>query len=75
MSTPEQMRAEFESYIKGSERWKGNTPLGTMTVNGAFHHYMDADTDTMWIGFSIGFRTHERLQENRAKLISVLTPT
>lgn len=52
----EKLKATFEDFVKSSDRFKDNTPLGTMVINGAFHHYMDADTDTMWIGFAIGYR-------------------
>jgi hypothetical protein len=52
----ESLRQTFEDYIKSSDRWKDNTPLGVMTINGRFDHYMDANTDTMWIGFAIGYR-------------------
>lgn len=52
----EHLRAAFEDYIISSDKFKGNTPLGTMTINGQFDHYMEPDTDTMWIGFAIGYR-------------------
>lgn len=52
----EKLRALFEDFIKTSDRFKDNTPLGAMTINGQFSHYMDADTDTMWIGFAMGYR-------------------
>ena len=31
-----------------------------MTINDQFHHYMDPDTDTLWIGFALGVRWQER---------------
>lgn len=54
------MREAFESYIKSSERFKDSTPLGIVEINGKFHHYMNPDTDTMWIGFGLGFRSHHQ---------------
>jgi hypothetical protein len=28
-----------------------------MEINGEFQHYMDSDTDTLWIGFALGARS------------------
>ncbi len=47
------VRRLFEETIKAS-KYAGCTPLGAMTINGDFDHYMDAETDTMWIGFVLG---------------------
>jgi len=58
----EEIRALFETTVKGSKRLASTTPLGTMEINGEFHHYMDPDTDTMWIGFALGVRTVEQLK-------------
>lgn len=54
------MRGHFERMIRETPRLR-DTPLGTMEVNGSFHHYMDGDTDTMWIGFAPGMRVAQRL--------------
>lgn len=54
--TDEQIRERFERSVRNSPRLKNNTPLGEVTVNGAFSHYMDADTDTLWIRYRAGFR-------------------
>lgn len=56
------IRGRFETSIKNSPRLAGNTPLGVMEINGAFSHYMDPDTDTMWLGFALGTRLQEREQ-------------
>ena len=45
---------------------KKNTPLGIIEVNGAFHHYADRDTDTMWLGFALGMRAAERVAQATA---------
>jgi hypothetical protein len=54
--TDEQIRMRFERSVLNSQQLAGNTPLGTVTVNGQFGYYMDADTDTLWIGYRAGFR-------------------
>ena len=59
----EEIRALFEATVKGSKRLVKSTPLGTMEINGAFHHYMDPDTDTMWLGFALGVKAIERLEK------------
>ena len=56
------MRTRFEQAINGTPRLKANTPLGIMEINGSFSHYMDPNTDTMWIGFAIGLRFAAREQ-------------
>lgn len=50
------IRVRFEAAVRDSKSLAGTTPLGTMTINNEFHHYMDSDTDTMWIGFALCFR-------------------
>lgn len=55
-----EMRGYFELAMKNTKRFN-DIPLGTMEVNGQFHHYMDPDTDTLWIGFAIGMRCAQRL--------------
>jgi hypothetical protein len=59
----EEMRTHFERTIKSTPAIKSNTPLGGATVNGKFSHYMDPDTDTMWLGFALGMRMAERLNK------------
>lgn len=68
----EQIRAEFESFIKTSSRFSSNTPLGAMVINGKFSHYMDSDTDTMWIGFANGYCAREKLQNSRTAIIKTI---
>lgn len=55
-----EMRGYFELAMKNTKRFN-DIPLGIMEVNGQFHHYMDPDTDTLWIGFAIGMRCAQRL--------------
>jgi hypothetical protein len=57
----EEMRALFEKSITQTEVFARTTSLAPMLVNGQFHHYMDPDTDAMWIGFAIGMRCADRL--------------
>lgn len=59
--TVAEMRGYFEGAIKNSPAFKDNTPLGIVEINDAFSHYMDADTDTMWLGFALGMRCAERV--------------
>ena len=56
-----QIRECFEQAIRETKALADNTPLGTMEINGVFSHYMDPDTDTMWLGFALGMRYHERM--------------
>ena len=64
----EKMRGFFEASINGTSSFKKNTPLGIMEINGKFSHYMDADTDTMWLGFALGLRFAERAAKARVAL-------
>lgn len=63
-TTIPEIRQAFEDYIKKDSRFTSNTPLGIMERNGEFHHYMNPDTDTMWIGFTLGFRIAEHKFKN-----------
>lgn len=54
------MRDAFERAVRESRFFRHNTPLGVMLINGEFGHYMEPDTDTMWIGFALGYRVAER---------------
>lgn len=58
----EEMRKHFEKIISDTPAFRDNTPIGTMEINGEFRHYMDATTDTMWLGFAMGMRCAERLR-------------
>jgi hypothetical protein len=60
------MRSLFEECIRDTKKLSDTTPLGVMEVNGEFSHYMDPDTDTMWLGFAIGLRCAERLARSDA---------
>jgi len=55
------MRDYFEGAINNTPAFKANTPLGVMEINNTFSHYLDSDTDTMWIGFALGMRCAERI--------------
>lgn len=57
----ESLREYFEKYISESPKFRGNTPLGKMMVNDRFSHYMNHDTDTLWIGFAIGMRLAKKI--------------
>lgn len=57
----ESLRGHFEKYISESPKFRGNTPLGKMMVNEKFSHYINPDTDTLWIGFAIGMRLAEQI--------------
>lgn len=59
------MRESFEACIRSSGKFKDNTPLGVAAINGEFHHYMEPDTDTMWIGFGLGYRSHFKASHAR----------
>jgi len=62
------MRGLFEGAINNTPLLAKITPLGVMDINGEFSHYMNADTDTMWIGFALGMRCYERLAKKQGKL-------
>lgn len=57
------MRHYFEGAIQQTAAFMDNTPLGVVEVNGEFSHYMDPDTDTMWLGFALGMRCAERIEK------------
>ena len=61
------MRAHFESAMKGTPHFQ-KQPLGIMEINGQFSHYMNPETDTLWLGFAIGMRCAERLANEKAHL-------
>jgi hypothetical protein len=55
------MKLMFEQTINQTAALKRNTGLGTFEINGEFSHYVEPDTDTMWLGFALGMRCAERL--------------
>ena len=57
------MRKLFEHAVKSTPAIAGNTPLGVVTINGEFSHFANPETDTMWLGFALGMRCAERLQQ------------
>jgi hypothetical protein len=64
----EQLIEEFERACQLPSTQKHVVfPLGSMTINGVLHHYMDSDTDSAWIGFGMGFRRAEQLQRESEK--------
>ena len=62
--TKAEMRDLFQTAITSTQALANNTPLGTVTINGAFSHFANAETDTMWIGFALGMRCAERRQRD-----------
>lgn len=52
--TTEMLRQRFEATCKSSTLY--DFPLEAMNINGAFHHYMDTDTDSAFTGYRAGFR-------------------
>lgn len=63
----ESLREHFEKYISESPKFRGNTPLGKMMINDKFSHYMNPDTDTLWIGFAIGMRLAKKIMVDSAE--------
>lgn len=63
----ESLREYFEKYISESPKFRGTTPLGKMMVNDEFHHYMNPDTNTLWIGFAIGMRLAKKIMVDGAE--------
>ncbi len=57
------MRKCFEEAVAGTQFLRDGTPLGIMEINGKFTHYMNAETDTLWLGFALGMRMSERIQK------------
>ncbi len=51
-----QMRWEFEKMVKETPLFADNPPLDAMEINGSFDHYMNAEIDTLWIGYALGRR-------------------
>lgn len=66
--TLEEMRVQFEEVVRSSPRLSQSTPLGIMEINGLFAHYMHPDTDTMWIGFGLGYRKATAMLAARKKV-------
>ena len=62
------VRRLFEEAIANSI-YRNNTPMGIMWVNDEFDHYMDPDTDTLWIGFVLGVQAAEKLNQERSKIL------
>lgn len=53
--THEEMLDEFKLCMAmESVKKKVDFPMGEMTLNGKFHHFVDSDTDSAWIGFVVG---------------------
>ncbi len=69
----ERVRRLFEETIKTS-KYAASTPLGAMTINDDFDHYMDPDTDTLWIGFALGVHCASQLNQQRSKILCLLMP-
>lgn len=61
------MRSYFEGAMRQTPHFK-TQPLGIMEINGQFSHYMNAETDTLWIGFAIGMRCAERAVNHRNRI-------
>lgn len=60
------MRDLFEGAVRSTAAFRDNTPLGEVKINGAFSHYADPDTDTLWLGFALGIRCAERITKAKA---------
>lgn len=67
----ERVRRLFEETITRS-KYRDSTPLGAMTINDEFSHYMDPDTDTLWIGFVLGVEAAEELNQHRSALLNLV---
>lgn len=59
--TKKEMRERFEEFVKTTSALSGNTPLGSLNMNGEFVYYMNKDTDTLWLGFALGMRVAQKL--------------
>ena len=55
------MRLYFERMVRDTPAFAQNTPLDAISINGQFSHFVDPETDTMWLGFALGMRCHERV--------------
>lgn len=62
----EEMRELFEGAVQNNSVLSQNTSLAPMTLNGKFSHYVDPDTDTLWIGFALGMRGSDQLAARAA---------
>ncbi|NVL49925.1 hypothetical protein F2S72_09245 [Pseudomonas syringae pv. actinidiae] len=50
--TSQEVRESFELACKSSTAYR--FPLGPVTINGVFQHYMDTDTDSAFVGYRAG---------------------
>lgn len=66
--TREEKRMLFEKIVQSPMVTKYmQFPLGALTVNDKFHHYMDSYTDSAWAGFLMGVHVMEHLDDYKDK--------
>jgi hypothetical protein len=63
----DELKSCFERAILQTPSLAKNTPLGVMKINNEFSHYMDSDTDTLWIGFAMGMRYYSHLSNKKGE--------
>ncbi|MFA7238714.1 MAG: hypothetical protein WC091_01270 [Sulfuricellaceae bacterium] len=65
--TVQTMREYFEWAVNTTPLLKALTPLGVVTINDQFSHYINPETSACWIGFALGMRCAEKIQAQKAK--------
>jgi hypothetical protein len=61
------MRTMFEQSMI-TTGLMGPEDLGAMEINGNFSHYFKPDVDLIWLGFALGMRCSERMEEACKKI-------
>lgn len=61
-----QIRPLFESAVQSTPALSKAYPLDAMNLDGNFIHYRDAQTQNLWVGFSLGMRCAERMSKAAA---------
>jgi hypothetical protein len=59
------MRTYFERSINDTKVLREKVDLAAVTASGEFERYADAGTDNLWIGFALGMRAAERIEQAR----------
>ena len=59
------MRKLFEASVRQTPALARHYPLDIAEVDGVFDHYVNDDTDRLWVGFALGLRCAERLSKTQ----------
>lgn len=64
--TVDAMRCYFERMVNETPAFATSISLLVSTkTDGSFDHYVDSDTDSIWLGFAMGMRCAERIENTK----------